>query len=101
MEETAAKKRRRAPNWSQEQVLLLAQKILERRDIIKGKFSPTVTYQAKHEAWAEVAHHVSASFPLMPRTPTDCENRFFKLQKDARDEISEYKKGIVATGMRH
>ena len=79
----------------------LSEAIQRVKDIIKGKFSPTVTYQAKHEAWAEVAHHVSASFPLMPRTPTDCENRFFKLQKDARDEISEYKKGIVATGMRH
>ncbi|KAK0138748.1 hypothetical protein N1851_024712 [Merluccius polli] len=44
-------KRKRKPNWSQDQLLLLAQFVLERRGIIKGKFGSGVTSKKKREAW--------------------------------------------------
>ncbi len=34
-------KRKRKPNWTQEEPLLLAQLVNESKDIIKGKLSPT------------------------------------------------------------
>jgi len=57
-------KRKRKPNWSQDQLLLLAQFVLERRGIIKGKFGSGVTSKKKWEAWEEICLIVPSSVSL-------------------------------------
>ncbi|CAL8370624.1 unnamed protein product [Boreogadus saida] len=56
-------KRKRKANWSQDQLLLLAQFVLERRGVIKGRFGAGVTSKKKREAWEEIRVNINASFP--------------------------------------
>ena len=99
MNESEEKKRKRKPNWSQDQLLLLAQLVLERRGVIKGKFGSGVTSRKKREAWEEIKFHINASFPAgWCRSTDDCEKRWYALQSQSRYEIADYKRAVVATG---
>ena len=44
----------RTQNWSKDEVLLLLRLVKERKDIIKGKFSPMLTIKHKREAWWQI-----------------------------------------------
>ena len=86
------KKRTRKPNWTEEQCLLLAQLINEHKSVLRGKFSPSVTVQAKKQAWDTIAQQINASFPLVVRTSEDCEKRWYVLQSKAKEEIAAQKR---------
>ncbi len=44
-------KRKRKPNWTQEQLLHLAQLVNENKDIIKGKSGVGITSKTKKDAY--------------------------------------------------
>ena len=44
----------RTQNWSKDEVLRLLRLVKERKDIIKGKFSPMLTIKHKREAWWQI-----------------------------------------------
>ncbi|KAK0150777.1 hypothetical protein N1851_008120 [Merluccius polli] len=90
-------KRKRKPNWSQDQLLLLAQFVLERRGIIKGKFGSGVTSKKKREAWEDITFNINASFPAVCRSTDDCEKRWYALQSQSRSEIADCKRAVAAT----
>ena len=91
-------KRKRKANWSQDQLLLLAQFVLERRGVIKGRFGAGVTSKKKREAWEEICVKINASFPAVRRSTDDCEKRWYALQSQCRVEIADYKRAVAATG---
>ncbi|CAL8254485.1 unnamed protein product [Boreogadus saida] len=80
-------KRKRKANWSQDQLLLLAQFVLERRGVIKGRFGAGVTSKKKREAWEEIRVNINASFPAVRRSTDDCEKRWYSLQSQCRRRI--------------
>nr|XP_033489933.1 uncharacterized protein LOC117261645 [Epinephelus lanceolatus] len=92
------RKRTRKPNWTKEQCLLLAQLISEHKSVLRGKFSPSVTVQAKKQAWDTIAQQINASFPLVVRTSEDCEKRWYVLQSKAKEEIAAQKREASRTG---
>lgn len=92
------RKRTRKPNWTEEQCLLLAQLINEHKSVLRGKFSPSVTVQAKKQAWDTIAQQINASFPLVVRTSEDCEKRWYVLQSKAKEEIAAQKREASRTG---
>ncbi len=51
-------KRKRKPNWTQEQ--LLAQIVNENNDIIKGKFGVGIISQIKNHAWENIYVQINA-----------------------------------------
>lgn len=83
-------RRSRKPNWTEEQCLLLAQLIEENKNILRGKFGPSVTVQAKRQIWDKIAQQINASFPCVVRTTEDCEKRWYVLQSKAREEIAAH-----------
>ena len=89
-------KRKRKPNWPQDQLLLLAQFVLERRGVIKGKFGSGVTSKKKREAWEEICLSMNASFPAVYRSTEDCEKRWYALQLQSRLEIADFKRAVSA-----
>ncbi|CAL8259532.1 unnamed protein product [Arctogadus glacialis] len=91
-------KRKRKANWSQDQLLLLAQFVLERRGVIKGRFGAGVTSKKKREAWEEISVNINASFPAVCRSTDDCEKRWYALQSQCRFEIADHKRAVAATG---
>ena len=91
-------KRKRKANWSQDQLLLLAQFVLERRGVIKGRFGAGLTSKKKRVAWEEFCVNINASFPAVRHSTDDCEKRWYALQSQCRVEIADYKRAVVATG---
>ncbi|KAJ8384434.1 hypothetical protein AAFF_G00205670 [Aldrovandia affinis] len=94
----ADNKRKRKPNWTKDQQLLLAKQVNKRKLIIKGKFGIGITTKSKKEAWESIRMEINSAFPLLPRTTDECEKRWFSLQSHARQEIAEYKRQTAATG---
>lgn len=92
-------KRKRKPNWTQDQLLLLAQLVLEKRNIIKGKFGTGISSKTKREIWERICLQINAAFPLVSRTPDDCERRWYALQSQSRVEIAAFKRARMATGL--
>ena len=60
-------KRKRKPKWTQDQLLLLVQFVLERRRIMKGKFGSGVTSKKKLEAWEEICFSIFCESWVDPR----------------------------------
>ena len=57
MADSKACKRKRKPNWTQEQLLLLAQLVNENKDIIKGKFGVGITAKTKADTCLKAHYH--------------------------------------------
>lgn len=91
-------KRKRKPNWTQDQLLLLAQLVLEKKNIIKGKFGTGISSKTKRETWERICLQINAAFPLVSRTTDDCERRWYALQSQSRVEIAAFKRANMATG---
>ncbi len=79
---------KRKPNWSKEESIFLVQSVLKWKDIIRGKFSPTVTSKEKK----------NAAFPRTSRSAEDCEKRWYNVLATSRKEIAAYKESMRATG---
>ena len=47
-------KNKRKPNWTEEEMVVLADGVRDRLDIIKGKFSATLTAEKKTRSWMQV-----------------------------------------------
>jgi len=77
----------RRPNWTDEESLLLAQLIEERKEIIRRKSSAGVTVLAKRQAWEEIAQAVNLGFPQYQRTVPDCTKKWENLLAKSRNEI--------------
>ena len=78
--------------------MLLAQLINEHESVLRGKFSPSVTVQAKKQAWDTIAQQINASFPLVVRTSEGCEKRWYVLLSKAKEEIAAHNRESSRTG---
>ena len=45
---------KRKPNWSEEELQMMASGIRENREILFGKFSPSVTSEKRRAVWNEI-----------------------------------------------
>lgn len=90
VEEIPSKKRR--PNWTDQESLLLAHLMQERKDIVRGKYSTGVSIKDKRHAWEEIAQAINAAFPQVQRTVSDCNKKWENLLAKAREEIKRQKR---------
>lgn len=88
--------RKRRPNWTDPECLLLAQLMQERKDIIRGKCSTGVSIQDKRLAWEEIAQAINTAFPHIQRTVSDCNKKWENLLAKSREEIKRQKVQAVA-----
>ena len=95
---TSTPAKRRKPNWTADETLMLMELINERKKIIKGKFGPNLTSQDKKKAWSEIAPAINAANPLGRRTSEECERRWFVVQSKSRKTLSEHYKKFTGTG---
>lgn len=95
---TAADKFRRKRNWTEEECLVLAEGIGDRKRIIKGKFGPGNTSDMKKQAWAEIANAVNAASSHGCRTPDDCERKWYAIQSKGRELVAKDNKYSAGTG---
>ena len=45
---------KRKPNWSNEEIEVLVQGVTDNIRLIKGKFTPSITNEAKNRCWVEI-----------------------------------------------
>ncbi|CAK6958227.1 uncharacterized protein LOC128355178 [Scomber scombrus] len=84
--------RKRRPNWTDQECVLLAQLMQERKDIIRGKCSTGVSIQDKRQAWEEIAQAINNAFPQIQRTVSDCNKKWENLLAKSREEIKRQKR---------
>jgi len=87
--------RRRRPNWTDQESLLLAQLIQERKEIVRGKNSTGVSIQDKRHAWEEIVQTINDAFPQGQRTVSDCNKKWENLLTKAREDIKRQKRQTV------
>ncbi|XP_008282716.1 uncharacterized protein LOC103359252 [Stegastes partitus] len=90
LEEMPSKKRR--PNWTDQESLLLAQLMQERKNVVRGKYSTGVSIQDKRHAWEEIAQTINVAFPQVQRTVSDCNKKWENLLAKAKEEIKRQKR---------
>ncbi|XP_041912501.1 nuclear apoptosis-inducing factor 1-like [Alosa sapidissima] len=78
-----ADKKRRAFNFSQDELEALVQAVEDRKHLLFGKFSMTVTSQSKDRHWKEVADSVSAVCGML-RTVESTKKKWSSLASDAK-----------------
>ncbi|KAK0146629.1 hypothetical protein N1851_014026 [Merluccius polli] len=78
-----ADKKRRAFNFSQDELEALVQAVEDRKNVLFGKFSMTVTSQSKDRNWKEVADSVSAVCGML-RTVESTKKKWSSLASDAK-----------------
>ena len=93
--------RKRRPNWTDQECLLLAQLMQERKDIIRGKCSTGVLIMDKRQAWEEIAQHINSAFPQIKRTVSDCNKKWENLLAKSREEIKRQRRQAQSTGEEH
>ncbi|XP_029907677.1 uncharacterized protein LOC115359378 [Myripristis murdjan] len=86
--------RKRRPNWTDQECLLLVQLMQERKDIIRGKCSTGVSIQDKRQAWEEIAQAINTAFPQIQRTVFDCNKKWENLLAKSREEIKRQKRQL-------
>lgn len=89
---------KRKPNWSLEGNLLLTEEVLQRKHIIKGKFSTTLTRVDKKDAWKEIANKINAKFYSCRLYAVEYKKKWFNILSEGCQEIAAYKKAAAATG---
>lgn len=92
-------KRKRKPNWSQEEMLLLVNSISDRRLVVNGRFKPTLTHKDKKEAWMEITKNINGMNPLTtPRTVEEVETKWFSVLSKSRKKIAAIRNEYNQTG---
>ncbi|XP_064197166.1 myb/SANT-like DNA-binding domain-containing protein 4 [Anguilla rostrata] len=89
---------KRKQNWTVEETVMLVEEVEAKKEIIKGKFSPTLTSRHKKEVWKQIADSINASFSSTIRSPQECEKKWYNVLSKAHQEISTVKKATSGTG---
>ncbi|XP_063872027.1 myb/SANT-like DNA-binding domain-containing protein 4 [Scylla paramamosain] len=84
-------KKKRKPNWSQEETLLLVNVIMEKQLIINGRFKPSLSHKDKREAWQSITDAINGTNPLTKRTVEEVETKWFSVPSKSRKIISAIK----------
>ncbi|XP_063765907.1 uncharacterized protein LOC134882227, partial [Eleginops maclovinus] len=91
--------RKRRPNWTDQECLLLAMLMQEKKDIIRGKCCTGITIQDKRKAWEEVTQAINEAFPQFQRTVSDCNKKWENLMSKSREEIKRHRRQSSTEGL--
>lgn len=89
--------RKRRPNWTEDESLLLAKLLREKKDVIRGKSSSGVLPQERKQAWEEISKTINNTFPETQRTVSDCSKKWENLLAKAKEEIKRVKRDMGQT----
>lgn len=88
--------RKRRSNWTEQESLLLAQLVQEKKNIIRGKCSTGVSTLDKRNAWEQIAQNINTNFPHLQSTVSDCNKKWENLLAKTRQEIKQQKRLVGA-----
>ncbi|KAK3860287.1 hypothetical protein Pcinc_033658 [Petrolisthes cinctipes] len=89
---------KRTPNWSKDEVMMLLRLVKGKKEIIKGKFSPTLTIRHKRDAWQSITESLTVAFPACERQRDQVEKKWQNLLCKGKRDISSRKRLYNQTG---
>ena len=90
--------KRRKPNFSETEKILLIEEFRKREDILKGSFSQKITSRQKHSAWEEIANELNCRNPSVKRTVPEIQKKWQNLNSSAKAAAGKRRKEMRKTG---
>ena len=90
-------KRVRKPNFSSTECTLILELAEENLEIIREKFSSTITNKRKQAVWESICGKVNA-LGVAKRSATDVKEKWRAMRNEARKEMSREKNSLGKTG---
>ncbi|XP_050697732.1 uncharacterized protein LOC126986080 isoform X5 [Eriocheir sinensis] len=91
-------KKKRKPNWSNDETLRLVNLMAEKHLTVNGRFRPSLTRADKKRAWADVTNAINASNVSVRRTEEEVINKWFTVLSHSRKKISTVRKEFNQSG---
>ncbi|XP_061180787.1 myb-related transcription factor, partner of profilin-like, partial [Saccostrea echinata] len=89
--------KRRKPNWTERELLALAEAVAPRSRLLKSKISPSITVDRKQKMWSEIAIQLN-SITLVNRTIDEIKKKWVDMQSLTKKTESERRRSIKMTG---
>ncbi|XP_062617399.1 myb-related transcription factor, partner of profilin-like [Saccostrea cucullata] len=89
--------KRRRPNWSEGELVALAEAVVPRAHYLKGKLSPSLTAERKQGLWEEVADEVN-SVAMVKRTVDEKKKKWADMQSLTKKKEGERRRSMKMTG---
>ncbi|XP_050708222.1 nuclear apoptosis-inducing factor 1-like [Eriocheir sinensis] len=90
-------KRKRGVNWKDCHTLHIVEQVGLRKTILRGKFSPTLTYNDKRAAWEEVTDSLNSTFGLS-RSHAEVEKKWQNTKTTSIQRLSAMREAQRKTG---
>ncbi|CAC5407050.1 unnamed protein product [Mytilus coruscus] len=87
----------KATRWTKEEINILINLVTENIDVIKGKFSPTLTSNNKHKCWESNVESINAT-NIDKRSLPQVEKKWIDLQSEARKKEAKRRRDSTQTG---
>ncbi|XP_052251378.1 uncharacterized protein LOC127858353 isoform X9 [Dreissena polymorpha] len=95
--DTAAKKRKRGPNYTASELAVLEEEFSANRSLLESNLSDKVTHAQLKHCWQQIADKVN-SVGHHFRSGTEIKEKWRQMVKKAKKEFSEFKKESTKTG---
>ncbi|KAK3876629.1 hypothetical protein Pcinc_018602 [Petrolisthes cinctipes] len=90
-------KKRRAANFSEEELMLLIEEVAERKAVLLGPLTSVVTNKGKEFAWKTVAEAIN-SVGVVQRNVSDIKKKWFKVKSEVKCKAAKEKSERSKTG---
>ena len=92
-----SRKRARKPNFSSAECTLILQLAEENLDLLREKFSSTISNKKKNLCWENIGEKVN-SLGVSKKTPSDIREKWRAMRNEARKEMSKDRYALGKTG---
>ncbi|CAC5383492.1 unnamed protein product [Mytilus coruscus] len=90
---------KRKPNWTEAELDALSKGVAENINMVKGKFSPSVTNDFKNRCWATITQRINAENPsAVSRGVADVKKKWQDLQSIVKKKEAARRRSLNATG---
>ncbi|KAK3895148.1 hypothetical protein Pcinc_001114 [Petrolisthes cinctipes] len=90
-------KKRRAANFSEEELMILIEEVAERKAVLLGPLTSVVTNKGKELAWKAVAEVIN-SVGVVQRNVSDIKKKWFKVKSEVKCKAAKEKIERSKTG---
>ncbi|XP_071053897.1 nuclear apoptosis-inducing factor 1-like [Onthophagus taurus] len=90
-------KKKRNANYSKQEMELLIDLIIEKKNIVENKKSDAVHWQEKHQTWSEIARAMTATTGI-DRDVKSVKGKYDQIKKEVRKKNSKIRMNALKTG---
>ena len=92
-----SKRRNRKPNFSENEISVITEKVKNHLEVIQSKFSNNLTNKKKNQIWQEITEAVNA-VGMAGRSLTEVKDKWRSMHSIAKKEFSAFRRETQKTG---